>query len=116
MLYNKAWDKKIEIKADPLAMESLVAWLEQRNPWERYDYGDTRRCPLACYFTAMGYGEVVLDHFEVTYAIDGKVCSTRLPNNFDDVARGNGIARYFSFFGHGDWTYGKMLERAKACL
>ena len=50
MLYDKRWDAKVETKADPFTLESLIAWLETRNPDERYDWTDGATCMCAQYF------------------------------------------------------------------
>lgn len=53
MLYAPKWDQKT--KADPMKLETLIAWLEQHHPETRYVYGDIDNCLLAQYFRAHGY-------------------------------------------------------------
>lgn len=48
MLYDTRWDANV--KADPLKIETLVAWLEQQHPKAEYCYEDTAVCLLAKYF------------------------------------------------------------------
>jgi hypothetical protein len=37
MLYDKRWEKP-EVKADPLTLESLIAWLEKQPSHKKYDF------------------------------------------------------------------------------
>lgn len=54
MLYDKRWDK--QIKADPLTIESLIAWLEKRDPKATYRYEDCEGgCLYGQYMAAMGF-------------------------------------------------------------
>lgn len=56
MLYDKRWDAKT--KADPLSLESLIAWLEKQPATKRYHYADSSGCALHQYFTAQGFKAV----------------------------------------------------------
>lgn len=53
MLYDPKWE--VKTKADPMKLETLIAWLEQHHPGTRYIYGDVHNCLLAQYFRAHGY-------------------------------------------------------------
>lgn len=55
MLYDKRWDKP-EVKADPMSLDTLIAWLETMPAKKDYCYLDHGRCLLGQYFSAMGFG------------------------------------------------------------
>lgn len=52
MLYDPRWEKKT--KADPFALESLIAWLEGRDPAAEYCWEEPATCLLGQFATAMG--------------------------------------------------------------
>ena len=89
MLYDPKW----EVKADPLSLESLIAWLETQPPETEYEWTDCHGgCLIGRYFAAMGikgplYSEVFDEGWK--YA---RVCS--------DLS--------------GPTTYGAALKRARA--
>ncbi len=110
MLYDPKW----EVKADPLSIESLIAWLEQQPPSQEYAYYCGGTCLLAQYFTAMGFQNVHMfaDGFwsgdtpcpgnvgwnETSCRKEG----TPLPRGFNAIAcRGEGR------------TFGAALQRAR---
>lgn len=45
MLYDPNWQKS-EVKADPLTLEALIAWLEKQPRGARYDYFEGDHCLL----------------------------------------------------------------------
>jgi len=48
MLYNKDWNKsKIAPTADLLSLDGLIAWLETKDPTQRYSFNDADHCMLA---------------------------------------------------------------------
>src|SRR5262245_33624412 len=96
MLYSPKW----EVKADPFALTSLVAWLERQPADEHYDYYNCAECPIALLFKASGYQRVAVNGFNVSF--DGDCRS--LPPHFDKIT----AAR--------PHTYGAALARARALL
>lgn len=53
MLYDPRWE--VEIKADPLSLEGLIAWLERKPADQEYDFLDNANCLNAQYFKARGF-------------------------------------------------------------
>ena len=101
MLYNTKW----ETKTDPLTMESLIAWLETKNPVKTYNFDD---CSGGCL-----YG-LYMKHHGINWADSGargvgnSYPKATLERNefchlvYDLVAREQ------------PWTFGAALERARA--
>jgi hypothetical protein len=58
MLYDPKWEKQAETKADPFALETLIAWLEKQPLARQYPYHRGGQCMLAQYFTANGLRNV----------------------------------------------------------
>ncbi len=98
MLYDKRWDAKLrDAEADPLTLESLIAWLEKQPAETSYDWQDCEgHCLIGRYFTAMGMGEFVPYERVFSNILDdyGDVCSSL----------------------SGPTTYGAALERARAVM
>jgi len=61
MLYDKKWDAKVETKADPFSLESLIAWLEKQPKDKVYCYVDNGHCLIAQYLLSLGYQAVGVD-------------------------------------------------------
>lgn len=57
MLYNPDWNKT---KANPFALDTLIAWAEKQPPEAHYDYKNCLHCYLAQYFLAQGFQRVEL--------------------------------------------------------
>ncbi len=96
MLYNKDWDKP---KPAPGTWASVIAWLETKDPEERYSYWDSDSC------LAAQYNDSIHRIYEVPFI--GAII--RLPwrlMGFD--GRLETLARY------GERTFGAALARAKA--
>lgn len=56
MLYDKRWEKP-EIKADPLTLGSLIAWLETMPAKRKYDYMNCEGgCLYGLYMASHGIG------------------------------------------------------------
>jgi hypothetical protein len=103
MLFNQSTGKP---KADVLSTASLIAWLEQQVPSDRYNYEDSRCCVLAQYFKAQGYKGVKLMPYMYTYkGLLAVLGYKTLPTGWEYVASGD--------WGGGGWTFGDALERAK---
>ena len=101
MLYNTKW----ETKTDSLTMDSLIAWLETKNPAKTYDFDDLAGgCLYGLYMKYHGikwadsggcgmgnsYPKVTLERCEFCNLV------------YDQVARKQ------------PWTFGAALERARA--
>lgn len=86
MLYDPKW----ELKNDPFALESLIAWLERQNQREEYCYSSTGDCLLARYFKEQGFINVIMAakffyHWPQPNAI---YQVAPLPPHFNDIAKG----------------------------
>jgi hypothetical protein len=107
MLYDKRWDAKVEQKADPFKLETLIAWLEYQPADKEYCYTDNGYCLLGQYFSAAGYKNVqvysnlVFYHGCAKSRVEYPYSFNRIANGMDDRA---------------DWkyvrTFGGALKRA----
>lgn len=102
MLYDPKWEQKTETKADPLKLESLISWLEQKPAHAHYNYQCHGGCLLAQYFTA-AYGRPVRDAGIEAY-FTGADERIYYPDSFGLVAS------------VGKYTFGAALERARALI
>jgi hypothetical protein len=100
MLYDPKW----ELRHDPFALPSLIAWLEGQDPLEDYCYSSTGECLLARYFTARGFNKVIMaaGFFYHWPRPTAQYEITHLPPHFNDIAKGK--VR----------TFGAALDRARA--
>ena len=101
MLYDPKWE--VEIKADPLSLEGVIAWLEKQPADEAYDYDD---CSGACL-----YGLYMAHHgftWEASGAC-GKHVSSPERSQFCDLV-------YCEVAAEEPWTFGAALERARAAV
>ncbi len=96
MLFNPNWKK--EQKYDVHSIESLIQWLEDKDPSEDYAYTNNRHCLLAQYYKAKGFKRVAVDAHSLYHGIFNW---TRLPYNFDWVGLGH------------PRTFGAALQRAR---
>lgn len=103
MLYDPKWDGG---GRDPRDLNTLIAWLETKNPTETYYYSSPSNCLLAQYYRAMGFQCVSVRPRSLFYSIGEYGFKERLPAGFDDIAIGNCRKT--------DCTFGAALERAKA--
>jgi hypothetical protein len=86
MLYDPKW----QIRNDPFALASLIAWLERQDPLAEYCYSSTGECLLARYFAARGFNKVIMAagffyHWPrptAAYEV------TNLTPHFNDIAKG----------------------------
>lgn len=107
MLFNTNWNKKPQPQApevDPaslLNVDSLIAWLETKDPNERYCYTNPRACLLAQYFRAHGFSKASVSVKKVRP--DGDQILS-LPGKLNDIAHGSGA---------NDHTFGAALKRAQ---
>lgn len=99
----------VETKPDvlePLALESLVAWLEKMPKDKVYCYQANGECLLAQYFTALGYREVSVDTLRASHT-EGVL----------DFSAGKGVFSDFNVIAvAGQRTFGAALSRARAAL
>jgi len=82
-----------------LSLDSLIAWLESKEPKERYDYMSIIDCLLAQYFTEVGGYKNV----KITCGTVWRGRWTKLPSAFNEV----------SFGPRRNWTFGAALKRAR---
>lgn len=108
MLCDPKWEQKT--KADPLTLESLIAWLERQPPEGRYWYLAQRNCVLARYFRAAGYTDFWIGS---TTWISERFGRQSLPIEFQCVAEPE--VSWRSGFGLRS-TFGAALERARFAL
>lgn len=98
MLYNPKWHK-----TDPMQLATLIAWLQTRDPCDRYDYKNCRHCLLARYFRDCGFAGVEVSRTHVKHD-DGVLIfgsMQELPTYFDWIAS------------DGTPTFGAALQRAR---
>jgi hypothetical protein len=97
MLYDPKWEKEAETKADPFALASLIAWLEQQPPETAYDYRLPDKCLVAQYLKAQGFTSWN-DYCLASFELD------RL--GWSEIAQGKEAER--------KWTFGEALKRARS--
>lgn len=107
------------------SMESLVSWLETKDPNGQYNYCDPYGCLLHQYFTEKGvktslFADPDRVHLYITSAyiefyVPGRGVVERmgLPHGFDRVARTGATEAPDRDFGERYNTYGRALETAK---
>lgn len=110
MLYDPKWEKKIETKADPFDLRTLIAWLETQNSQKTYNYGCNGHCLLAQYFTDQGFAYVGMGGTRFSYGPDGNRQVQMLPPHFNRIAWASGKTA------PGEYTFGGALKRARAVL
>lgn len=86
MLYDPRWEKKP-------TYAGFVAWLETKNPKERYEWGNCGNCAIAQYLKLFGINNV-----------------DDIP--YDDYAALEGGDNFIAM--NEPWTFGAVLERARA--
>ena len=103
MLWNKNWDKK-DVKADPMSLANLIAWLEQQPRNKEYCYMSHGGCLLAQYLT-FSFGRKALDVGALGFVFaDDQMNPHPTPNSFQDIAAGK------------PYTFGAALARAREYL
>jgi len=71
MLYDPKWEKTV--KADPLSLPALIAWLEQQPANLRYCYTSVGHCLAAQYNASIGreyHTPMVFDQPEISDSFD----------------------------------------------
>lgn len=97
MLYDPKW----EVKADPLSLESLIAWLEKMPGEEVYSPVPVGRCLLA--------------QFAVANGVKRGMAAARKSLELGDIAAFADVAFPLGW-NMGNCTFGAALERARAVL
>jgi hypothetical protein len=96
-----------EVSPAPYTLESLIAWLERKNPEGSYDYLDPHGCMIYQYFSFAGVHclGVSSEHWQ-----DGKGAYNPIPKYFYCISSGHrrddDLWRV--------WTFGAALLRARA--
>lgn len=81
MLYDKRWDKQLEIRPDPLSLAGLIAWLETQPADKKYNWSDCEGgCLIDQYGTAVGHLHIGASGIKLHKIFGkgdgyGKVCS-----------------------------------------
>lgn len=108
MLYNLNWSRtnrsRINVNT-PHSLDSLIAWLETKDPAEHYDYSDTAYCLIAQWLQYCDKGWVKADirgdlGSSFTYEKDGVI---------EDFQHLRPVANGHS----GNSTFGDALRRAR---
>lgn len=105
MLYDPKWN---EPKPDIFALDTLIGWLEKKDPVGRYRYSSPSNCLLAQYFTDMfGLSVDVSRHYVIRDGIISRYSQffDELPSGWDKIARGSDVWPVL--------TFGAALRRAK---
>lgn len=93
-----------------LSVPAIIAWLEQQDPAQTYDYGNPRRCLLAQHLVVKTGKPYVWVGALAWYDCDG--IHHHIPPVIDEISRGttqpDGSV--------GPWTFGAALGRAKEML
>ena len=101
MLYDPKWE--VGTKADPLTLESLIAWLEKQPASRAYNYDDCNgKCLYGLYMATHGF------NWEKSGAC-GAHCAPVERRQFCSLVYGTVAAAV-------PWTFGAALERARAAL
>ena len=98
MLFNPNWGKKSN---NVHSLQSLIGWLETKNPAEEYEYTSSRHCLLAQYYRDQGFKQIMMGQYGFRHGWFGHIC---LPEHFNDIAF------------YGETTFGAALERALTYL
>jgi hypothetical protein len=97
MLFNPNWKTETkEEKFEGVSRSGIIAWLEQQNPDQIYDYADPMSCAAAQYKRAMGYS-----------GNDVIVCFGVCP------MPGDAGFWLCEILGHSPYTFGAALSRAR---
>lgn len=100
MLYDPKWEAPV--KADPLTLPALVAWLAKHPADKIYCYSDGGHCLAAQYNKAIGRAYCM--------SIIGLVGDPDSTWIFDDYLERIAVGEAAD---QSDWTFGGALERAK---
>jgi hypothetical protein len=94
------------------SIDSLIAWLETKNPDETYNYDNPSYCLLAQYYISMGKEAVLIDAVNMNFYGSGG--DQRLPHGFERVAKPSQNGFFARIFGEVDEsaTFGQALNRA----
>lgn len=86
MLYDKRWDAKV--KADPLSLDNLIAWLEKKPSDKGYDYGCNGHCLFGQYLSQAydGKANVGSNEFDIWKDDKWLIEDMNLPRGWGDLA------------------------------
>lgn len=95
MLYDPKWGA--QVKVDPTALTSLIAWLETMPPRQSYNWMDTCNCLAGQYMHACGISRMDPDRLLLSELMGG-------------------MDRYLAVAGMKPHTFGAALKRARAAM
>lgn len=105
MLYDPKWE--IPVKADPLLLDALIAWLEKHPADEQYCFTDYGLCLAAQYNASIGRrydrDHIRLDVYS-TIALGGRHSNATFDEKLEAIACAVGDSS--------GWTFGEAVERA----
>ena len=105
MLYNESTGQPKAIHS----LDSLISWLEKKNPEEIYDYTDIHHCLIGQYYTDMGLKDVSVS--STTFRTD-RLLREPLPAGFNEISLGKRTTFINTKLPY-NRTFGAALERAK---
>lgn len=101
MLYDPKWE--VQTKADPLSLDSLIAWLEKQPAGKTYCYADSGHCLLSQYFSFAYGARSSVSPSWFALKINGEWGPDQeLPHKWDRIADGS------------PRNFGAALDRARA--
>jgi len=100
MLYDPKWEQKAKAKKDPLALATLISWLEQQPKDDVYCYFSHGRCLLGKYFYDLGFRRIWVGGMSFRHSGTGGVRLV-MPESFADISAEE------------PWTFGAALDRAR---
>ncbi len=83
-----------------LNLPKFIAWLETKDPNEKFNYLNNYNCALAQYAKAHGYSNVYVLGYK--WFLDGDQDKSEYLGIFGGIAKGDHI-----------WTFGAVLKNAK---
>jgi hypothetical protein len=105
---------KREVKADPLSLDSLIAWLEKQPSGEPYCFMSNGHCLLAQYFAEVYGHPVWVGGSRYNPAGAGPAYTgPSLPADFNDVAYGRWFIQRGRVPSDTSRTFGGALNRAR---
>lgn len=107
MLFDPKWEQ--QTKADPFTLESLIAWLETRDPADRYDFCKWNECLLGQWLRSIDPSAHVDPggHTGFYYRAFGQTIDL---TKFAQIVHGG------SYWKESNLVFGRALERARAAL
>lgn len=100
---------RTEVKTLPYTLEGFIAWLETKDPDERYDWMCVDGCAVGQFRAALGISSKHIKREKPIICLDEAFASV---GEYWHVAFGPPTAENPSV----NWTFGKCLERARQAL